>query len=153
MSATGARSRGRREQRQATSEPESRGQAPNEPAPRRGKVRVSLALAPDQVDELLKAINAESALSVVPQLRSTDAEKMSELRYRALLDDRRLSRSLLAGLLVLACFTPSSELGIADLSRRLGMRASTTHRYVATLLAAGLLERDPISRRYRLAAS
>lgn len=124
-----------------------------ERAPRRGKVRVSLTLAPDQVDELLKAINSESALSAVPQLRSTDASKMGELRFRALLDDRRLSRSLLAGLLVLACFTPSSELGIAELSRRLGMRASTTHRYVATLLAAGLLERDPVSRRYRLATS
>ena len=113
---------------------------------------MSLTLAPDQVDELLKAINSEAALSAVPRLRAADAAQMTELRYRALLDDRRLSRSLLAGLLVLSCFTPSNELGIAELSRRLGMRASTTHRYVATLLAAGLLERDPVSRRYRLAA-
>ncbi|MHB1808215.1 MAG: helix-turn-helix domain-containing protein [Solirubrobacteraceae bacterium] len=130
-----------------------RKESPRTVATRRAKVRVSLTLAPDQVDELLKAINSESALSAVPQLVAGDATKITELRYRALLDDRRLSRSLLAGLLVLACFTPSSELGIAELSRRLGMRASTTHRYVATLLAAGLLERDPSSRRYRLAAS
>jgi DNA-binding transcriptional ArsR family regulator len=130
----------------------ARATASKPPATRRSKVRVSLTLAPDQVDELLKAINSESALSAVPELAAGDAGKITELRYRALLDDRRLSRSLLAGLLVLACFTPSSELGIAELSRRLGMRASTTHRYVATLLAAGLLERDPSSRRYRLAA-
>lgn len=135
--------------------PRTRGRSSPQPGPERqsGRVRVSLTLAPDQVDELLKAINSESALSAVPQLRAADTAQMTELRYRALLDDRRLSRSLLAGLLVLGCFTPSNELGIAELSRRLGMRASTTHRYVATLLAAGLLERDPASRRYRLAAS
>lgn len=122
-------------------------------SPRRGKVRVSLTLAPDQVDELLTAINADSALSIVPELAAAKGSSMRELRYKALLDDRRLSRSLIAGLLVLACFSGSSELGIADLSRRLEMRASTTHRYVSTLLAAGLLERDPSSRRYRLASS
>ena len=120
---------------------------------RREKVRVNLTLSPSQVDELLKAINTESAVGVVPQLSADEPAKLRELRYKALLDDRRLSRSLIAGLLVLACFTPTNELGIADLSRRLGMRASTTHRYVATLLAAGLLERDPASRRYRLAPS
>jgi DNA-binding IclR family transcriptional regulator len=30
------------------------------------------------------------------------------------------------------------------------MGASTTHRYVSTLLEVGLLERDPVSREYRL---
>lgn len=114
-------------------------------------IRVSLTLSPGQVDELLKTINDESATSIVPRLKADDGDQVRELRYKALLDDRRLSRSLLAGLLVLACFTPGSELGIADLARRLDMRTSTTHRYVTTLLAAGLLERDPNSRRYRLA--
>jgi DNA-binding transcriptional ArsR family regulator len=117
----------------------------------REKVRVSLTLTPDQVDELLRAVGGDSALSIVPELAASKGTDVSELRYRALLDDRRLSRSLIAGLLVLSCFSTNSELGIAELSRRLGMRASTTHRYVATLLAAGLLERDPSSRRYRLA--
>ncbi|HEY1689889.1 MAG TPA: helix-turn-helix domain-containing protein [Solirubrobacteraceae bacterium] len=114
-------------------------------------IRVSLTLSPNQVDALLKTINGESALSDLPQLKADDSGQVRELRYKALLDDRRLSRSLLSGLLVLTCFTPGSELGIADLARRLGMRTSTTHRYVTTLLAAGLLERDPNSRRYRLA--
>jgi DNA-binding MarR family transcriptional regulator len=71
----------------------------------------------------------------------------------AQMEDRRLSRSLLAGLLVLSCFPADGEyLGIAELARLLGMNTSTTHRYVTTLLAVGLLERDAATRRYRLAA-
>jgi IclR family pca regulon transcriptional regulator len=54
---------------------------------------------------------------------------------------------------VLSCFpADGGYLGIAELARTLGMNTSTTHRYVTTLLAVGLLERDPATRRYRLAA-
>ncbi len=73
--------------------------------------------------------------------------------YPAQMEDRRLSRSLLSGLLVLSCFSPDGDyLGIAELARMLDMNTSTTHRYVTTLLAVGLLERDPATRRYRLAS-
>ena len=69
------------------------------------------------------------------------------------MEDRRLSRSLLSGLLVLSCFpADGGYLGIAELARMLDMNTSTTHRYVTTLLAVGLLERDSATRRYRLAA-
>jgi DNA-binding IclR family transcriptional regulator len=72
-------------------------------------------------------------------------------RYRALQDNRRLSRSLLAGLLVLSCFPPEGvDMGIKDISEQLDLNTSTVHRYVVTLMAAGLLERDPETRRYRL---
>lgn len=71
----------------------------------------------------------------------------------AQMEDRRLSRSLLSGLLVLSCFpADGGYLGIAELARMLDMNTSTTHRYVTTLLAVGLLERDPATRRYRLAS-
>jgi hypothetical protein len=68
------------------------------------------------------------------------------------LEDPRLSRSLLAGLAVLASF-PSDRgyVGNGELAKRAGMSASNTHRYVSTLLAAGLIDRDPASRKYRLA--
>jgi len=67
------------------------------------------------------------------------------------LEDSRLSRSLLAGLLMLASFpTDGSYLGNAEIARMLDMNPSTTHRYVSTLVAVGLLERDPSTRRYRL---
>ena len=66
------------------------------------------------------------------------------------LDDPRLSRSLLAGLVMLASFpADGSYLGNAHLARMLDMNPSTAHRYISTLVAVGLLERDPDSRRYR----
>jgi hypothetical protein len=69
------------------------------------------------------------------------------------LDDRRLSRSLLRGLLVLACFPAD---GAARTAKHVAneldfMGGSTIHRYIATLAEAGLLEQDPNSRQYRLA--
>jgi len=43
-----------------------------------------------------------------------------------------------------------SEIGVIDLAHQIGLGASTTYRYVATLLSVGLIERDPSTRRYRL---
>lgn len=69
-------------------------------------------------------------------------------------EDARLSRSLLRGLSILTCFGPShEERGILELAGQLGMSPSTTHRYVATLVELGLLERCTRSRKYRLAAT
>lgn len=114
---------------------------------------VMLTLSSAQVEQVLRSATADGGQTGVAEMLSTDQlAGARERRYRALLDDRRLSRSLLAGLLVLTCFPPGGEMGIADLARRLDMRTSTIHRYVSTLLAAGLLERDPVSRQYRLAA-
>ena len=63
----------------------------------------------------------------------------------------RLSRSLLLGLTVFAAFpTDGDALAVTDVAGRLGLSPSTTHRYMTTLLAVGLLEQDPRSRRYRV---
>ncbi len=111
---------------------------------------VMLTLSSAQVEQVLRAATHDDQAGVVGMLTADQLAGARERRYRALLDDRRLSRSLLAGLLVLTCFPPKGgELGIADLARRLDMRTSTIHRYVSTLLAAGLLERDPVTRQYR----
>lgn len=114
--------------------------------------QVMLTLSSAQVEQVLRSATADAQTGIVGMLTAEQLSTVRERRYRALLDDRRLSRSLLAGLLVLTCFpSGGGEMGIADLARRLDMRTSTIHRYVSTLLAAGLLERDPVSRQYRLA--
>lgn len=72
--------------------------------------------------------------------------------YPSLQTDDRLSHSLLAGLFVLAGVPgDGSYIGIVEIARRLEMNTSTTHRYVTTLLTAGLIERNPHTRKYRLA--
>jgi len=37
-----------------------------------------------------------------------------------------------------------------DVARQLGLSPSTTHRYITTLVAFGLLVQDPSTRKYRL---
>jgi hypothetical protein len=132
----------------------SRRSARSTDLPDEGSVTIELSKA--QVDQVVRAAGQGGTMSVLlsalkdPQWTlSVDSE---EWIYPAQMDDRRLSRSLLSGLLVLSCFPPDGGyLGIAELARMLDMNTSTTHRYVTTLLAVGLLDRDPATRRYRLA--
>jgi hypothetical protein len=118
---------------------------------------VSITLSRNQVDHVVRAaLGGEAVASVSGMVASTGfhrahARQVLSSRYRALQENRRLSRSLLAGLLVLSCFPPEGlDLGIKDISEQLQLNTSTVHRYVLTLVAAGLLERDPDTRRYRL---
>lgn len=67
-------------------------------------------------------------------------------------EDPRLSRSLMAGLLILTILpADGSYIKNAHIADGLGMNPSTVHRYLSTLLVVGLAERDPATRRYRLA--
>jgi DNA-binding IclR family transcriptional regulator len=55
-----------------------------------------------------------------------------------------------SGLLMLALFpADGSFVGNAQVAQMLGMSPSTSHRYMAMLVAAGLLERDRDTRRCR----
>lgn len=66
------------------------------------------------------------------------------------LGDPQLSQSLLRGLAILSCYGPERPWrAIIDLAKELGMSPSTTHRYVKTLRAIGLLEQNPTTREYR----
>ncbi len=52
---------------------------------------------------------------------------------------------------MLACFpTDGGALAVTDVAAQLSLSPSTTHRYMTTLLAVGLLEQDARSRRYRV---
>lgn len=110
---------------------------------------VVIELSPAQVDRVIRSAaeggNISLLLSGLRDVRAVLAREPSQM------EDNRLSRSLLAGLLMLASFpTDGSYLGNAEIARMLDMNPSTTHRYVSTLMAVGLLERDPGTRRYRL---
>jgi hypothetical protein len=74
-----------------------------------------------------------------------------EDRYLEELESGRLSHSLFRGLLILALFISGEEgRGVVDVARQLGLSPSTTHRYMTTLVAFGLLVQDPSTRKYRL---
>lgn len=119
--------------------------------------RIVLELSRGQIAQVLRAASASGAPSTLlsgldDEGGKGDSANVDELLSLADADERRLSRSLLAGLLVLACFPrDGGPQGVAQLARRLDMSPSATHRYVSTLLAAGLIERDPETRRYHLA--
>jgi Fic family protein len=111
--------------------------------------KVSIELSAAQVDRVVRSAadggNISVLLSGLRDVREVLAREPRQL------EDSRLSRSLLAGLLMLASFpADGSYLGNAEIARMLDMNPSTTHRYVSTLVAVGLLERDPATRRYRL---
>jgi hypothetical protein len=122
-----------------------------------GLETVNIELSKAQVDQVIRAAGQGGTMSVLLSALKdpswTLALDSDEWAFPAQMEDRRLSRSLLSGLLVLSCFpADGGYLGIAELARMLDMNTSTTHRYVTTLLAVGLLERDSATRRYRLAA-
>lgn len=77
----------------------------------------------------------------------------TQLALSDALGDSQLSQSLLRGLAILSCFGPERPWrAIIDLAKELAMSPSTTHRYVKTLRAVGLLEQNPTTREYRLVA-
>jgi len=107
-----------------------------------GTVSSLLAAALDNAHSEPDGHEARSALHEATQLAMTSA-----------LGDPQLSQSLLRGLAILSCFGPERPWrAIIDLAKKLDMSPSTTHRYVKTLRAVGLLEQNPATREYRLAA-
>jgi DNA-binding MarR family transcriptional regulator len=123
---------------------------PDSPRTAGAKEHVLLELSRAQVDRVLREAAGTGNMSV---LFSGLAQVREALESgRALLEDSRLSRSLLSGLWLLAAFpADGSYIGNSEIAGELGMPISTAHRYISTLVAVGLVERDPASRRYRLA--
>jgi DNA-binding IclR family transcriptional regulator len=60
-------------------------------------------------------------------------------------------KSLDRAMQILFAFSPDDRLlGVSELGERLGLNTSTTHHLAATLKKWGMLEQDPVSRKYRL---
>jgi IclR helix-turn-helix domain len=109
---------------------------------------ISIELSKAQVKRVVReAAEDDGLLGLLGGLEEIDAQTSS-----LQIDDGRLSRSLLRGLIVLASFpADGTARSVTDVAHQRGMGISTTHRYVSTLVEVGVLERDPESRQYRLA--
>jgi IclR family pca regulon transcriptional regulator len=82
--------------------------------------------------------------------RVKDHPNGTELSWFPTLKDGHYSLSLERGFAILSYFTPERPmLGVAEVADGLGMSRSTTHRYITTLVALGLLKQHE-SRRYYL---
>jgi hypothetical protein len=118
--------------------------------------RVSVQLTSAQVEEVLRASATTRGPSLNLLLSGVIAEQSVsesslEERHWDELESGRLSHSLFRGLLILALFISGEERqGVIDVARQLGLSPSTTHRYITTLVAFGLLVQDPSTRKYRL---
>jgi len=129
---------------------------------------ITIKLSPVQVEQVVRSAGANRADSVSSLLLAaldnahdphngnggsdgpTALQRASQEALGIALTDPQLSQSLLRGLSILSCFGPDREWRpIIDLATQLGMSPSTTHRYVKTLRAVGLLEQDSATREYR----
>jgi Fic family protein len=111
---------------------------------------VYIELTQAQVDRVVREAAGEGTMSTLLASLGGVQQTLKEAPHQ--IEDRRLSRSLLSGLLLLACFPPDGTyLSNTEVARRVGMNMSTAHRYISTLVSVGLLERDPGTRQYRLA--
>jgi hypothetical protein len=82
--------------------------------------------------------------------KTKSLQKATQEALEDALTDPQLSQSLLRGLAILSSYGPDRPWrAIIDLAQQLGMSPSTTHRYVKTLRAVGLLEQNPTTREYR----
>jgi hypothetical protein len=127
---------------------------------------IAIALSPAQVEQVIRSAGQSSNGTVSsllvaaldnahhqPDANGHAGPSLHDATQHALsnaLGDPQLSQSLLRGLAILSCYGPERPWrAIIDLAKELGMSPSTTHRYVKTLRAVGLLEQNPTTREYR----
>jgi IclR family pca regulon transcriptional regulator len=92
-------------------------------------------------EDLMASGNSDASNSGIDREEGWSIPSLREPRY---------SQSLERGLAILTSFTPERPVrGIAEVADELGMRRSTTHRYMSTLVALGYLEQGA-ARKYRL---
>lgn len=113
---------------------------------------ISIELTSAQLERVVRRTSDTDTVSNL--LRGLGERGTTAAHFKELAKSPRMSRSLLLGLLVLASFPANgTALAVTDVATRLEMSPSTTHRYLTTLLAVGLLEQDPRTRRYRVPIS
>jgi hypothetical protein len=108
---------------------------------------VLIALTDAQVAEVVQDVAGEGLVRSLAGV--SDFEELCRVAP-PLLDDRKCSRETVRSLLVLVAFpADGSDVELSSVAARVGLSPSTMHRYVYTWRALGLLEQDPLTRRYR----
>jgi hypothetical protein len=126
---------------------------------------IAIALSPAQVEQVIRSAGqtrhgtvSSLLIAALDNAHSADGNgagrgslhEASQVALAEALADPQLSQSLLRGLAILSCYGPERPWrAIIDLAKELHMSPSTTHRYVKTLRAVGLLEQNPTTREYR----
>jgi hypothetical protein len=120
---------------------------------------VRLPLTPAQVEYVVRAVNEEGAAGaglrgVLSRLGGGGKDvALANLTSDPAYADKKISQSLVLGMLIFCQFSADgAELGVRDVAERTGVPHSTTHRYLRTLKAIGLLEQNADTRKYRLPA-
>jgi hypothetical protein len=124
--------------------------ASNEPEEGRNEP-ICIRLSRAQVNHVVRAAGPTSGILAL--LRDLGAKRqipIADPTQEPIMNDRRLSRSVLTGLLVLAYFTSAKERKVGEIAAKLHMSPSTAHRFIKTLQAAGLVEQNPDTQAYRL---
>jgi predicted transcriptional regulator len=120
---------------------------------------VRLRLSSAQVEHVVRAASGISAgevgfFGVLLAFSGSGKElALADLARDPRLKDPTVSQSLVLGMLVLTQFSvDGSELAVKEVSDRIGLSPSTTHRYLHTLKMIGLLEQNASTRKYLLSA-
>lgn len=132
-------------------EKDSPGSDPTAPMAANNKAPLIIRLTEGQEKDVLRQILGEDETRDRLQEHLSDPERLrAEATAARGAPEGRLSRSLIRGFsVVTALGPPGTERGIMEIAGALEMSPSTTHRYVATLVELGLVERGQ-SRKYRL---
>jgi IclR helix-turn-helix domain len=114
---------------------------------------VQIELTPSQILHVCEvAAGSESEAGLRGGL-AADARRLCDLLNEVTRSPRpNFSKSLVSGLYVLASLPDDGRpVGILKLAKMLGMSNSTLHRYLHTLIAAQLVQRNETTREYSLA--
>jgi hypothetical protein len=106
---------------------------------------IPLALTDEQVAGVVNRAGGGNPLATL--LSGLDDPRQLDSAL-AEVDERGLSHSMVRALLVLSAIPPGGERELSAVAGLLEFSPSTTHRYLSTWVAVGLIGQNPYTRRY-----